>query len=193
MSMPARGHGLVYVMGASGSGKDTLLRHVAARLREDDPILIAHRYITRAGSAHEASLELSREEFARRVALGCFALHWQGHGLHYGIGIEIDAWLEQGRAVVVNGSRAHLAAAARRYPALCAVEVQVEPGVLARRLAERGRESPQEIAERLARAGRPYSVPAGLAMVKLDNSGPVEAAAQALLELARARADATAR
>lgn len=184
------GGGLVYLMGASGSGKDTLLRNVAARLRDDDAILIAHRYITRAGGADEASLELSREEFDRRAALGCFALHWQGHGLHYGIGIEIDAWMRQGRAVIVNGSRAHLVAATARYPVLCAVEVRVAPEVLAQRLAQRGREGPQEIAARLARAARAYAVPDGLAVIQLDNSGPIEVAAQALLDLARARAAA---
>jgi len=187
MNRALRSQGLVYLMGASGSGKDTLLRRLDELLRPDDAVLVAHRYITRPGSAHEASLQLSEAEFARRAALGCFALHWAGHGLRYGIGTEIDAWLEQGRAVIVNGSRVHLAAAAARYPALCAVEVRVAPQVLAQRLAARGREGPQEIAERLARAARPYDVPPGLAVTPLDNDGPPEAAALRLLELARAR------
>ena len=50
---------------------------------------------------------------------GQFALHWQSHGLHYGIGIEIDGWLAQGHAVVVNGSRGYLKSALLRLPPPC--------------------------------------------------------------------------
>ena len=119
------------------------------------------------------------------MALGCFALHWHSHGLHYGIGIEIDAWMQGGKTVIVNGSRAHLAAAHARYPRLRAVEVAVDGDVLARRLAARGRETPEQIAERLRRAGLAYDWPPSLARIRLDNNGAPETAAGSLLALAR--------
>jgi ribose 1,5-bisphosphokinase len=134
-SVPADGARLIYLMGASGSGKDTLLRLLRAELRGDEPVLVAHRYITRDSGATEDALSLTEDEFGRRAALGCFALRWASHGLHYGIGIEIDAWLSCGAAVIINGSRAHLEQAHSRYPALTAVEVTVDPGQLVRRLA----------------------------------------------------------
>ncbi len=87
------GHGLFYVMGPSGSGKDSLLRALRERLKPADPVVIAHRYITRAADANEASVALTAEEFHRRMELGCLALHWHSHGLHYGIGVEIEQWL----------------------------------------------------------------------------------------------------
>lgn len=116
----ADGHGLFYVMGPSGSGKDSLLRALRERLGPQDRVVVAHRYITRAADANEASVALSTDEFARRQALGCMALHWHSHGLDYGIGVEIEDWLARGLKVIVNGSREYLPKAVARYPGLCA-------------------------------------------------------------------------
>ena len=63
----AGGSRLIYLMGASGSGKDTLLRHLRTALRPDEPVLVAHRYITRPSGADEASVSLSDTEFQRRA------------------------------------------------------------------------------------------------------------------------------
>ena len=38
---------LVYVMGPSGAGKDSVLERARAMLSADQPIAFAHRYITR--------------------------------------------------------------------------------------------------------------------------------------------------
>lgn len=182
---PADGARLIYLMGASGSGKDTLLRLLRAHLQDGEPVLVAHRYITRDSGDTEDALRLTPEEFTRRAALGCFALRWASHGLHYGIGIEIDTWLACGAAVIINGSRAHLEAAHDRYPALTAVEVTVDPALLARRLAGRGRESAEQIAQRLSRATQAFAVPQACRLAHVSNNGAPEAAAAALLTIAR--------
>lgn len=182
---PADGARLIYLMGASGSGKDTLLRLLRAHLQDGEPVLVAHRYITRDSGDTEDALRLTPEEFARRAALGCFALRWASHGLHYGIGIEIDTWLACGAAVIINGSRAHLEAAHARYPALTAVEVTVDPALLARRLAGRGRESAEQIAQRLSRATQAFAVPQACRLTQVSNNGAPESAAAALLTIAR--------
>src|SRR6202000_978625 len=83
-----------------------------------EPILFAHRYITRPSGNGEAHVELTAEEFEVACALGLFALEWSSHGLRYGIGIEIDAWLERGCTVVINGSRQHLEQKLRPHPAV---------------------------------------------------------------------------
>jgi ribose 1,5-bisphosphokinase len=174
-------------MGASGSGKDTLLRHVRAMSTPEDRLLVAHRYITRPSGADEASIALTEDEFARREALGCFALSWRSHGLAYGVGVEIDAWMAAGVTVLVNGSRAYLPQACARYPGLRAVEVAVDARALKQRLAGRGRESARAIEERLARAAAVFDLPANCERLTVDNNGDPEQAALELLAIARWR------
>ena len=145
---------LIWLMGPSGSGKDSLLS--ALWQREHPQLLVAHRYITRAANAgSENHIALSEQEFFTRAGQNLLALSWHANGYYYGIGIEIDLWLHAGFDVLVNGSRAHLAQARARYAsALLPVCLQVSPEVLRSRLQSRGRESEKEIAQRLARAAR---------------------------------------
>ncbi|NDO81792.1 ribose 1,5-bisphosphokinase [Citrobacter sp. NCU1] len=149
---------LIWIMGPSGSGKDSLL----AELRQQEPaqLLVAHRYITRAANAgHENHIALSEHEFFTRARQNLLALSWHANGFYYGVGVEIDLWLHAGFDVVVNGSRAHLAQAQARYGAsLFPVCLQVSSAILRQRLQARGRENESEIAARLERAAHyaPY-------------------------------------
>lgn len=178
------GAGLVYVVGASGVGKDSVLAGVRSMLLEDDRIAVAHRYITRdAQAGGENHVALSREEFLLRRAAGCFALDWESHGLHYGIGREIELWLAQGMQVLVNGSRAHAAVLRERYPAARVVEIVASDAVLRARLLARGREDAAAVDARLARNRQ---LPACPADYQIANEGSLDEAAQALLGFARA-------
>ncbi len=47
---------LIWLMGPSGSGKDSLLAEL--RLREQTQLLVAHRYITRAFAAGTGALSI---------------------------------------------------------------------------------------------------------------------------------------
>ncbi|MBD1400865.1 phosphonate metabolism protein/1,5-bisphosphokinase (PRPP-forming) PhnN [Pelovirga terrestris] len=146
---------LLYLMGASGSGKDSLMGYAREKLTGHSAILFAHRYITRSADAGaENHVALSPAEFHARVAAGLFALHWHSHNHDYGIGREIDLWLAGGATVVVNGSRAYLPRAQKRYPNLIPLCIEVSPEVLRTRLHERGRETAQQIAGRLQRHQR---------------------------------------
>lgn len=116
---------LIYLMGPSGAGKDSLL--AALRADADSAPLVAHRYITRPADAGcENHIALSEPEFLRRRAKGLFALDWQAHQQHYAFGIEVDLWLLQGIDVAVNGSRAHLPQAQQRL--WCAAAAGVSAG-----------------------------------------------------------------
>lgn len=113
---------LIWLMGASGSGKDSLLTEL--RQREQTQLLVAHRYITRDASAgSENHIALSEQEFFTRAGQNLLALSWHANGLYYGVGIEIDLWLHAGFDVVVNGSRAHLPQARARYHRRCCPSV----------------------------------------------------------------------
>ncbi|HAH9888588.1 TPA: ribose 1,5-bisphosphokinase [Escherichia coli] len=145
---------LIWLMGPSGSGKDSLLAEL--RLREQTQLLVAHRYITRDASAgSENHIALSEQEFFTRAGQNLLALSWHANGLYYDVGVEIDLWLHAGFDVLVNGSRAHLPQARARYQsALLPVCLQVSPEILRQRLENRGRENASEINARLARAAR---------------------------------------
>lgn len=140
-------------MGPSGCGKDSLLCYARRSLEEAGDIAFAHRYITRPPEAGgENHVALTEREFFNRRSKGLFALHWCAHGLSYGIGIEVDAWLSRGWTVVMNGSRACYPAARRRFPKLLGVLIDASPGELKARLSARARESPDDIQARLARS-----------------------------------------
>lgn len=179
---------LVYLMGPSGSGKDSLIdaaRDALAQLN----CVVARRVITRsAESAGESAFGVSVEAFADLERAGAFAMSWRANGLGYGIPVEIDQWLAEGRHVLVNGSRAYLPQAQERYPTLIPVLLSVRSDVLRQRLMSRGREGIEEIEARLARnALFAPNEPAGGAEagLLLDNSDDLSATVSHLMNLLR--------
>ena len=171
------------VVGPSGAGKDTL---IAGALRARPGLRLARRVITRPTEAGGEDFEgVTPEEFAARKARGDFALDWQAHGLCYGI----PRAQVQGRGdVIFNGSRAALTRAQAVFPDLRVIVVTAPPGVLAARLAARGREPPGDIAERLDRAG--FDLPAGtFATIVMNDSTPETGVARLLAALDAAAAE----
>lgn len=141
---------LFYIIGASGVGKDSLLRFARKRMPRDAPVTFAHRYITRpADAGGENHVALSESEFLCRARMGCFAMHWLSHDTWYGIGIEINEWLAKGLNVVINGSRVYLNQAAKKYTELNPVLICAHKDKLRERLLARGRENAAKIEDRL--------------------------------------------
>lgn len=173
---------IVYVMGPSGAGKDSVLRYARQRLDGRHPIAFAHRYITRAPTpGDENHIALSESEFAARLGRNLFAMHWRAHGLHYGIGIEIERWREAGCLVVVSGSREHFEGQLAAASGIVPVVITSAPAILARRLAGRARDDGQAVTKRLQRGGAlRIDHPA---LVTIDNSGTVAQAGERLVEV----------
>lgn len=151
----------VYVMGPSGAGKDSVLAWLVGHWPPQAPwpgVHLARRTITRpqvpGGEAHEA---VCPAEFARLLAAGLFALHWQANGQHYGIRTtELEPPGATHLCVLVNGSRAHVAQAVARYPQLAVVHLTAPRALLAQRLQHRQRE---RLADIRARLDRPTALP----------------------------------
>jgi ribose 1,5-bisphosphokinase len=175
---------LIYLIGPSGSGKDSLLDAARDELTRRG-CRVVQRVITRSAEAMgEAAQAVTAEQFLAMQAAGDFALSWQANGLHYGIPKQIDEWLAAGADVLVNGSRQHLTQARLRYPDLLAVLLTVSDDRLRQRLLARGRESVADIEARLQRNSR-FTVQllaSDPAVFVLDNSGVLEDTAERLLQ-----------
>lgn len=177
---------LFYVIGPSGSGKDSLIQ-AARQALDGSAIAFAHRYITRpVRDERENFVFLSEAEFLVRQQHGLFWQAWTSHQLHYGIGSEVLTWLQAGLTVVLNGSRAYLPQAQAQCEALgvrlVPVWVHCDIEMLEHRLRARARESEQQIQERLVRATQ-FCAPHDA--VVIDNSGTLEHALTQWLPLLR--------
>lgn len=176
------GH-LFYIMGASGAGKDSLMNYARTRINGAVPIIFAHRYITRnADSGNENHIYISPEEFQSRVGGGLFAFHWKSHGQCYGIGKEINGWMESGFHVIVNGSRQYLPEARKKYGDLKVILVEASPDTIRKRLESRGREGVAAIEKRIARnreIGPGWENTGD--MLKIQNDGLLEEAGDELI------------
>lgn len=170
---------LFFVVGPSGVGKDTLL---SGAIAADPRLYWARRVITRPESAGGEPFEgVTEAEFATRLARGDFALHWEAHGLRYGVPF---VELPRGRDVILNGSRAAIAQALDAFPKLTVIHITAPLTALAERLAARGRESREDIIARLSRAD--LSLPTGLPVIEIVNDAAPAQGVAHLLQALRA-------
>jgi phosphonate metabolism protein PhnN/1,5-bisphosphokinase (PRPP-forming) len=173
---------LVLVVGPSGSGKDTLMAGAADALAQDARFRFVRRVVTRppAEEDHDVADDAG---FAALRDSGRFALHWEAHGLQYGIPSDIAADLAAARVVVANVSRAVLAEAATRFPA-AVIEVTAPEEIRVARLHQRGRETPADIAARLKRAvPQPEGLPPSTQVFTIVNDGTMAAGVAAFADL----------
>ena len=143
----------VLVCGASGAGKDSVIAWAAQHLERRDDIVFARRMVTRAphpGSDHDA---VTQSHFGALTASQALAWHWEAHGFQYGISAHYADDVAAGRTVVVNGSRAHVAGLAPSAH-VRVVQIVADATLLASRMAQRGRDAPEDVARRLARNAR---------------------------------------
>ena len=170
---------LIYVMGPSGAGKDSVLGWLREHLPAGLPVHWAQRTITRPvtakGEVHE---EIDNANFVDLQNQGQFALTWQANGLHYGVRhTELKA-LQQGHWVLVNGSRGHLHHAQQSHPGLQVVHITADSATLMQRLTARQRETPDQIRQRIERANA-FAVPH--AAIQIFNNGTLDEAGHKLL------------
>jgi ribose 1,5-bisphosphokinase len=168
----------VFVCGASGSGKDSVIESARQLLRDRPDIVFSRRMVTRAvqaGSDHDPVTQLA---FSELLSSGGLSWHWQAHGFFYGVSRHYAEAVRAGRLVVVNGSRAHVL---DLPPAsdVRVVQIAADPGKLAARLVQRGRDSPGAVADRLARNSLFADMPAHCMIV---NDGALALAGQCLAD-----------
>ncbi|MCA2997754.1 MAG: phosphonate metabolism protein/1,5-bisphosphokinase (PRPP-forming) PhnN [Rhodocyclaceae bacterium] len=178
---------LIYLVGPSGAGKDSLLRWTRQKLGYRHDLLFAQRVITRERREDDEEHEpMSEQAFTELEQQGGLAMAWQANSHRYGVRREIDDALQRGMTVLVNGSRAHLALARERYPHLEAVHVTAPEAIIEQRLHARGRESAEQIVARQARQ-IPMNNDAPFDL-EIANTGTLEAAGTQLMKFLRGAA-----
>ena len=179
--------GVIYVMGPSGVGKDSLLNWLRAHVRAmpSPPALrFARRTITRAaGISNEDHEPIEVDAFLQLAQAGAFALHWEAHGLHYGLR---HAEMQGAGWLMVNGSRAYAPQARTRLPGLTVLHVSAPDVLVGQRLAARQRETPDQVQARLHRA-KAQSVDMEAGDLYIVNAGSLQDTALALCQLLQAR------
>jgi len=173
---------IIIVVGPSGAGKDSVIGFVARHFAGRKDIDFVRRVITRpsdaGGEDHES---ISGEVFDSRLSAGDFAVAWQAHGLKYGIPKEALERVREGRILIANGSRAALGQFRQVFPRVAVVNIVASPQVLASRLVARGRESEQDILNRLKRQVPDiFDEPD---VTTIDNSGPLDIAGSQFVAL----------
>lgn len=173
---------LYYLVGPSGSGKDTLLRWVQQHLPQHNQIVFARRCITRMQTGDELHEPLSTEAFWQASAKGAFAIQWQANGSCYGVRRSIEAELCAGRDVIVNGSRAYVPRLRQSYPEARVIWVETEIHQIQRRIEQRRREGGAALLHRMQRVSQFLPENAG-DVIRLDNNGTIETAGAKLMAL----------
>jgi phosphonate metabolism protein PhnN/1,5-bisphosphokinase (PRPP-forming) len=171
----------VAVVGPSGAGKDSLIGEAMTAFANDPRFVFPRRVVTRPPDGTEPHDSIDELGFRRLAAAGGFALHWEAHGLSYGIPASAAVEIARGRIVIANVSRGVLSLLRQRFPRSLVVEIAASPEVLAARLARRGREAPEmqrsrlERAEALARTTQ--------SDILIMNDGPIEEASRRFVEV----------
>ena len=161
---------LIAVVGPSGVGKDSVMKGIADATPD---MHLVRRVITRApGLGGEDYDAVSEPQFRDLARDGAFAVHWGAHGLYYGIPQTVRYQLKKGTDCLANFSRKALQVGADAFPNFIVLNITARPDTLALRLAQRGRETSAEIAQRLAEAQKP--IPDGLKVLTLSNDGPLD-------------------
>lgn len=177
---------LIYTIGPSGAGKDSVLTWLGQHFPTNGEVHFARRVIDRHvqsnGEAHES---LSTADFVAQRDQQAFALHWTANKHLYGVrhteleALKCDHW------VFVNGSRGYLEKALDQFPSMVILHITAPLDVLETRLVARNRESIEQIAARLSRAAL-FQPPRHCPFLEIQNDCSLEEAGhRTLLMLSR--------
>jgi len=178
-------HALIYMVGPSGVGKDSLLAWLLRRPYYDlpAPLHIARRSITRLEDGGTETHEpLTDKQFENLQTAGAFAMCWHANGLHYGIRHTELAPMTKGYWVLVNGSRAYVPTLRRNWPGASVLHIQAPQDVVRNRLLARGREKGEDLEARIRRS-QEFGATRSPGDMELVNAGSLELSGYELLAL----------
>lgn len=160
---------IILLVGASGAGKDTLLRHARSNFAAHSGLLFPRRYITRIPDGAEDNFFLDEQAFSLLAEAGFFISCWHAHGNRYGIARH--SLLREKGAALCSVSRTVIADFERQFDEVITIQIRASEAALRSRLTGRGRENDEEIGRRLARAAVRVQA---RRLIEFDNSTDLE-------------------
>lgn len=169
---------LIFVVGTSGSGKDSVMRETVSYLNQNGvSAQILKRIITRTPDKNEESNFLSVDDFLHRKSE--FALAWNIYDNWYGIPWEpIHEVYRNNSFLLINVSRGVLHEARKLFPSSLIILVTVPKEIAESRIKNRGREDHKGMSIRLSRMSKQVDMPIPSKII--NNSGDLKDTAKEL-------------
>jgi ribose 1,5-bisphosphokinase len=145
-------HRLLYFVGPSGAGKDTLINRLRQTPHFSSEIYFVKRLVDRP--AHESTLldeYLSSSDFAKALDHQELAMHWVANEHQYGIRVSELIQAASYPISVINGSRAYAFELKNKYPHAEIIHITASELTIKDRLQNRQRENNFEIDKRIKR------------------------------------------
>lgn len=163
---------IILIVGASGVGKDTLIRAAQNDIKAN----FITRYITRKPDNNELNYYIGKEDFFYLKKSDFFISSWEAHGNIYGISrLSIKNGLN-----IISISRKAIKDFENIFEDVTTIEIGIPKEMLFERLRARGRESKEAILERIRRSQQSIEAKN---RIYFDNSKPFEESLSAFLEL----------
>jgi phosphonate metabolism protein PhnN/1,5-bisphosphokinase (PRPP-forming) len=163
---------IILIVGASGVGKDSLLKSLKGKIN----INFVKRYITREPDQNENNYYIDDEAFHRLKKDDFFISTWEAHTNKYAIA----------KNQIVDGlnlisiSRGAIKDFENYFDNVITIEITLSKDMLYKRLKNRGRETEEQIQKRLERS---YSKIEAKQIIQFDNSKSIKESSIDFLEL----------
>lgn len=165
---------IILIIGPSGAGKDTLLRH--ANIAFEGKLNFVKRYITREADLNESNYFIDSDAFELLKYNDYFASYWNAHGNYYGIP---KKFIRNGLNII-SISRSRIEDFETKYDNVYTINITISKEQLKQRLLSRARESEEEIEKRLSRN---YEKIEAQRLIEFDNSGSLEESKQKFISV----------
>jgi phosphonate metabolism protein PhnN/1,5-bisphosphokinase (PRPP-forming) len=163
---------IILIVGASGVGKDTLLKSI----KDKTDINFVKRYITRVPDDNEHNYYIDDEAFEKLKQEDFFISTWEAHTNKYAIA----------KNQIVDGlnlisiSRGAIKDFENYFDNVITIEITLSKDMLYKRLKNRGRETEEQIQKRLERS---YNKIEAKQIIQFDNSKSIKESSIDFLEL----------
>lgn len=167
---------IVLIVGPSGVGKDSLLKHAKKSLNNE--VNFVNRYITRKPDLNESNFYVDDYAFEILKHNSFFISSWKAHNNFYGIA---KSSIETGLNII-SISRSKIKDFENTSNNVFTINITVPKEILQKRLENRGRETKSEIKERLNRS---YEKIDATNLIEFDNTKPLEQSSEEFIKLLR--------